>query len=241
MLSLLFASLVYSQPPVPNKQRPRIGETVKERLVRLYKDHKVVSYKNTRILMYNEVDCVDDKINLIYGGNTYDWKCHGTGIPSATVVNAEHTIPQSTFSKKQPMVTDLFHIYSSPSKLNSMRSNYKFAEIDYDTCSYYCRNNECSKTRPSEETQDEYSCLSGDKKYWMPRKGDKGRVARSVFYFYTMYDGSVSTVGDLNTFKQWNILYPPDAQEKARCDAINQTQGNRNPYIDDPSLVDEVF
>jgi endonuclease I len=189
--------------------------------------------------MYNEADCADDKIKLVYGGNYYDWTCHGTSKPSATMVNAEHIVPQSLFDSKTPMVSDLHHLMPSPAKLNNMRSNYAFAEVPYDDCQQWCRDYTCSTTAPSDP--DDYSCLSKERT-WMPRKGDRGAVARAIFYFFTMYDQvDNSTIGDVNTLKKWNSVYQPDAEEKARNERINQTMGNRNPYVDDPTLVDQVF
>ena len=220
--------------------RPKLTETTREMLRRLYKSHKVVSYRDSRVIMYNEADCEDDKMYLVYGGNTYKWNCGGGDIPSATDVNAEHTIPQSFFNKNQPMVSDLHHLFSSPSKLNNMRSNYPFKQMDYSDCIQFCHNFECSYDVPS--NPDEYSCLGKDKSSWMPIKKDRGQVARAIFYFFTMYDGvDISRVGDINTFKQWNRQFPPSQREKARNDALNRTQGNRNPYIDDPSLVDKAW
>lgn len=237
MLFLLCFS--FQLPFFSSKTKARVQESTKDRLKRLYKDHKVMSYATARTHMYNDIDCADGEIFLIYGGSTYPWKCGGTKKPSATDVNCEHLIPQSTFGKKSPMVSDVNHLFPAPAKLNSVRSNYKFAEVDYSECAQFCKDDSCSTSKPS--NPDEYSCLTKSKE-WMPRKDDRGRIARAIFYFYTMYDDyHISTVGDVETFKDWNKKYAPDAIEKARNEAVNKTQGNRNPYIDDPSLVDEVF
>lgn len=215
-------------------------ETVKERLKRLYGAHKALGYSGARVQLYNNVDCQDGAISLLYGGNTYPFKCGGSSMPSGTVVNCEHIVPQSFFGKKSPMVCDIHHLYPTPAKLNNMRSNYPFAEFDYDECYEWCKDNSCSTTRPS--NPDQYSCLNHDKHHWMPRKDDRGKVARAVFYFFTMYDMvDMNKVGDLQTFKNWNRQYPPTAFEKYRNDAINKSQGNRNPYIDDYTLVDQAF
>ena len=222
------------------EQRTIVGETVKERLRRLYGSHKSLGYKKARQQIYNFADCENDKMTLIYGGSTYDWKCGGSNMPSSTVVNAEHVVPQSFFNKKNPMVCDMHHIFASPSKVNNKRSNYPFAEMDFDECGEFCHDNACSSSRPANPA--EYSCLSKDKKHWMPRAEDKGIVARAVLYFVTMYDDvAISRVGDLETFKAWNRMYPPTEREKARNEATNISQGNRNPYIDDYTLVDQAF
>ncbi|MFT5350905.1 MAG: deoxyribonuclease-1, partial [Gammaproteobacteria bacterium] len=39
-------------------------------------------------------------------------------------------------------------------------------------------------------------------------------------------------------FKVWNKIDPPSKQEKIRNDRIERLQGNRNPYIDKPSLAE---
>ena len=42
----------------------------------------------------------------------------------------------------------------------------------------------------------------------------------------------------LQMFKQWHQMDPPDAEEKARNDKIASLQGNRNRFIDDPGQVE---
>jgi endonuclease I len=39
---------------------------------------------------------------------------------------------------------------------------------------------------------------------------------------------------------EWNRRDPPDAAEKRRNELISQFQGNRNPYVDDYTLVEKV-
>lgn len=42
--------------------------------------------------------------------------------------------------------------------------------------------------------------------------------------------------------KRWNAIDEPSATEKLRCDTIqNQYQGNRNPFVDFPQLIDRCF
>ncbi|EAY06300.1 secreted nuclease, putative [Trichomonas vaginalis G3] len=215
-------------------------ESKKEELRRLYGAHKTLGYSKARVQLYNNVDCQGSGIALIYGGNTYSFKCGGSSMPSGTVVNCEHIVPQSFFGKKNPEVCDIHHLYPAPAKLNSMRSNYPFAEFSYDECLDFCKDDSCSTTRPS--NPDDYSCRHKDKHHWMPRTEDRGKVARAIFYFMTMYDTvDINKVSTVETLKKWNREHPPGAFEKYRNDAINKSQGNRNPYIDDYTLVDQVF
>ncbi|OHT00555.1 secreted nuclease [Tritrichomonas foetus] len=223
------------------KLRPRIGETLKEQLKRLYGDHIVVNYQASRRKMYGITDCENNAIRLIYGNSFYEWTCGNQSIPNPNHVNAEHVVPQSTFKEKTPMVSDLHHLISSPSKVNNARSNFPFGEFPYSEAFRWCTNNECTATAPDKSLYEEYSVLKKNTMF-MPRVSDRGQVARAIFYFYTIYpDYNITDVGDVETFKKWNNLYPPQAHEIARNNAINRTQGNRNPYIDDPSLVDQVW
>lgn len=215
------------------------GKQFRETLRKQYADHKVVSYKETRIIMYNQADCENNKLYLIYGGEPYTWKCNQKVNPPLSDINAEHTVPQSFFGKQQPMVTDLHHLISAPHVLNELRSNYKFNEFDYSKCDKFCKGLTCSTTTPSNPS--EYSCLSKTKE-WMPREADRGQVARMVLYFYTMYpEYDMSKVGNLNTFLKWHKSYPPSDREKTRNAVINKTQGNANPYILHPEWVEKAW
>ncbi|KAH0791521.1 secreted nuclease [Histomonas meleagridis] len=215
------------------------GEALRQKLKKEYYAHTVFSYNTARVYMYNDVDCTDGQMFLMYSGTTYPWKCGRTEKPSATDINCEHSVPQSFFDKKTPMVSDIHHLYPSASKINSARSDYPFEEVDYSECMKFCRDLECSKTRPS--NPDDYSCLTYSSSF-MPRVEDRGQIARGILYFFTMYDNyRLSDVGKLNTFLKWNREHPPTQQEITRNDRINQTQGNRNPYVDDYTLADQAW
>jgi hypothetical protein len=41
--------------------------------------------------------------------------------------------------------------------------------------------------------------------------------------------------------KQWNELDPPSEVEKLRNDTVEKIQGNRNPFVDYPKLVNNLF
>jgi deoxyribonuclease-1 len=40
--------------------------------------------------------------------------------------------------------------------------------------------------------------------------------------------------------KQWNIIDPVDADEILRNEQIQAVQGNSNPFVNDPELVDLI-
>ena len=79
----------------------------------------------------------------------------------------------------------------------------------------------------------------------------KGDVARSVFYLAVRYngleivngfpDGMVGQFGDLTTLLDWHRNDPPDDFEMNRNNLIYNWQFNRNPFIDQPDLIEYIW
>ena len=81
--------------------------------------------------------------------------------------------------------------------------------------------------------------------YFEPREESKGDVARSIFYFYTIYE-NVANDNFFNTQKdvlyQWHIQDPPTNIEIDRTWAIAAYQNNiPNPFIIDHSLIERAY
>lgn len=82
------------------------------------------------------------------------------------------------------------------------------------------------------------------------RDDRKGDVARALFYMMVSYNGKYSENWglngllddaenqELNQLLAWHNQDPPDAFEIARHEYVYSKQGNRNPFIDHPALVD---
>ena len=78
----------------------------------------------------------------------------------------------------------------------------------------------------------------------------KGDVARSVLFLQIRYNGlsvvngypSVSgQMGDLATLIDWHRNDPPDDFEMNRNNVVYEWQFNRNPFIDQPDLVEYIW
>lgn len=79
----------------------------------------------------------------------------------------------------------------------------------------------------------------------------KGDVARSVFYMAVRYngleivngfpEGSVGDFGDLATLLDWHRNDPPDDFEMNRNNVVYNWQFNRNPFIDQPDLIEYIW
>ena len=81
----------------------------------------------------------------------------------------------------------------------------------------------------------------------------KGDVARSVLYLAVRYNGLevvddpapdpyvVGQLGDLATLLDWHRNDPPDDFEMNRNNVVYDWQFNRNPFIDQPDLVEYIW
>lgn len=72
-----------------------------------------------------------------------------------------------------------------------------------------------------------------------PRPIARGNIARSVFYMHTEYGVPVDRKM-LSELKLWNREDPPSKQESLRNDIIEELQGNRNQYIDNPTMAEQI-
>lgn len=77
-----------------------------------------------------------------------------------------------------------------------------------------------------------------------------GDVARSVLYMEIRYNGLevvngfpdvTGQLGDLNTLLDWHRNDPPDDFEMNRNNVVYTWQFNRNPFIDQPDLVEYIW
>lgn len=151
-------------------------------------------------------------------------------IPPGTVINTEHTWPQSRFTgrfSKDMQKSDLHHLYPSDTKMNSSRSSLHFGEV-----SQLADNLNCNTAKLGHQ-------LGGSQIVFEPPHVHKGNVARSLFYFAIRYQMKISP-NEASDLRNWHREDPPDEAEKKRNDMIEQIQGNRNPFIDYPLLVEEI-
>jgi deoxyribonuclease I len=82
-------------------------------------------------------------------------------------------------------------------------------------------------------------CSDQDKPQLSPRPGVKGDIARAYFYMARQYKFPIAE--DLeDRLRQWHLEDPPDTWEEERNSDIEIVQGNRNPFVDHPELVERV-
>lgn len=200
-------------------------------------------YENdgTVLDMYSENPSGTDPYNYSTGTTQ---RC-GSYSAEGDCYNREHIIPQSVFNESSPMVSDAHFITPTDGKVNGIRSNYPHGTVSSVT--YTSQNG--SKLGSSS-----VSGYSGT--VFEPVNAFKGDIARMYFYFATRYENTVSgysfpmfdgsankvfTTAFLNVLLAWHAQDPVSAREIARNNAIYGRQNNRNPYIDHPEYVNQIW
>ena len=179
----------------------------------------------------------------IYSDSTrYTHSSPHSGSAEGSYFNREHMIPQSTFNKAAPMVSDPHHVLPSDGKVNNMRSNYPHGNVVSNIT--YTSNDGCKLGNDSNGT-----------KVFEPLPQYKGDIARIYLYFVTCYESKMSSNSFsafqssfphiksqyLSTYLKWAKDDPVSQKEIDRNNAIYAGQGNRNPFIDCPYAVGAIW
>lgn len=215
------------------------GDELKTALHNIIKDHEEYSYNDLRDFILKDSDEDPGNSNNVilihsgisrsknkFGGNIGDW-------------NREHVWAKShgDFGTTPPAGSDAHHIRPADVQVNSIRSN-----LDFDNGGSSVSNCPgCKVDGDSFETRD----------------GAKGDVARMIFYMAVRYEGGggepdlevvdeVDTYPDpkhgrLSTLMAWHTQDPVDDFEMNRNEVIYGYQENRNPFIDHPEFVEDIW
>ncbi|MBU6160633.1 MAG: endonuclease [Myxococcales bacterium] len=194
--------------------------------------HRPTGYLRARELIFGSIDNEGGQVECVYTG----LRITTTTIPPSTLMNTEHTWPQSRGADIDPMESDIHHLFPTESVANSTRNNFPFCDVVAGVT--WSVGGSVKGTDSEGRT-----CFE-------PRESHRGNVARALFYFAVMYEGVVfngsgNTVGNIEIWEEpslrlWHVQDPPDARERARNAAIEVAQGSRNPFIDYPHLVDRI-
>ena len=219
--------------------------------------HDIISVRNntsydTLWSTYKKVDVKPDGTIMDIYSNISKFKPGsdqaGNYSGEADKYNREHTIPKSWWGgNKTNQGADPFIVLPSDGWVNGMRSNYAFGEVKNIT----------------KHSANNYSIL-GSSKYggpstvFEPADEWKGDMARIYFYATTCYytdnwrngDGSYIFTASGNfgltdyaskLFLKWHFEDPVSDWEMHRNNGIYKINGNRNPYVDHPEFVEQIW
>ncbi len=210
-------------------------------------ERRALSYQGARQKMFGEFYLSQNPAGLYQVWDVYCQKnvteqdVSGVGpgkIPDHTKINAEHTWPQSRFNaneERNTQKTDLHHLYPTDSKMNQVRSNFEFGEIDKaQGTEQRCTGNWLGLPIVPNGMR-----LPNAQSFFEVPDQHKGNVARSLMYFAVRYRANMTPVEE-HYMRLWNRLDPVDVRDIALNQEIFKVQGNRNPFVDFPQLVDAI-
>jgi endonuclease I len=202
--------------------------------------------------MYSDGDC-DFLFGKVVDGGQQD---NGTlGNSECQLFNREHSFPRSWYGdgSSHPMKSDAFHVIPSDKYTNGQRGNLAYSEV----------NTSLSYSTPGTALKGTSSISGPTGTVFEPADQYKGDIARGLLYVAVRYedeiaswetndsDGDSMLDGTSNkVFEQWAIdmLYswhvndPVSQKEIDRNnDIFYSFQNNRNPFIDHPEYVAEIW
>ncbi|PSL01294.1 endonuclease I [Haloactinopolyspora alba] len=215
------------------------GDELAAALHEIVSDSTAVTYDEVWAALRATDEHPDDPsaVRLFYSGRPRDDDANGG---SAGDWNREHVWPKShgDLGTAPGPGTDLHHLRPTDVAVNAERGNKDFDD-----------GGSAVPEAPGSYTDDDS---------WEPRDEVKGDVARAVFYMAVRYEGgdgfadlevndrvgngSEPFTGRLDVLREWHRQDPPDADERRRNDVIFEDwQHNRNPFVDHPAWVDDIW
>jgi endonuclease I len=215
--------------------------------VTYYKPSTTLGYTNARDTMYAVIDLQQgNQLSGVYSGFTItlDLSLDPSTDAYNKGINAEHTWPQSMGADVEPQKSDLHHLFPCKDNVNSSRGNVPFGEIpDANTDKWY-RMDEVLESIPTANIDEYAEKENNDPDKFEPREIHKGDAARSVFYFYAMYQSAADQAFwdvQKDILLQWHYYDPVDEWEYNRTNAIANYQDFPNPFVLDSTLARRIW
>lgn len=221
------------------------GAELKSAVHEIIKDAKVLSYGSGKGATWEGFYSTDrlenNQVVDRYSNDVRYFTSEGAKIGG---MNIEHSFPKSWWGGASTQAyKDLYNLMPSEEKINSSKSNYPMGEVTNAST-----DNGCTKVGSG----------TNGYKLWEPDDKWKGDFARDYMYMATAYQNytwsgaqalQILQQGDYPTLQKWAYtLYirwakadVVDKLEITRNDAVSKIQGNRNPYIDFPNLMEYVW
>lgn len=214
--------------------------------------HKLI-YNHTEVKSYNALPeyfrTTDNFPGTDYWWDMYSDMEVSMYITFGTYMNREHCFPKSWWggSTSTPAYVDLFHLYPSEAAANQAKSNYPLGEVVTSTF-----DNGVVKVGYAKTGQG-----GGSSKVFEPNEQYIGDFARTYFYVVTCYQNLTWASKNMYMLEQntyptlkpwavdlllkWHRADPVSQKEVDRNEAVYGFQGNRNPFIDHPELVEYIW
>ena len=246
----------------PNSLEGKNGAELKTELHNLLKNHTRLPYGSRD---YNQIACTwtvfkksdvrpNGKVWDMYSNNSYNFS-NGAGATKG--MNIEHSVPKSwwgdAYDETATPLTrfkydgsyDLHHLTPSDAAANTAKSNYPLGEVDSPLF-----DNGVTKVGTGQANGRATNLFEPADEY-------KGDFARMYLYFVTCYQDyswkssalsmfAQNSYPTLNAYGQslllkWHRQDPVSQKEIDSNNAVYSFQGNRNPFIDYPNMVEYIW
>jgi len=115
----------------------------------------------------------------------------------------------------------MHNLFPAVGEVDGDRSNFVFGEIEGEKREY----GECD--------------FEVTERIAEPKKSIREDIARSYFYMSHQYKMGIPDDYE-EMLREWHLFDPPDEWERDRNSLIEDVQGNRNPFIDYPEMVERM-
>ena len=194
---------------------------------------EIVDYEEARVVFWRELY---PSGNTIYCNVSFDGS-------KRSGINVEHVFPMSWATNGLDCGTrnqcrersdvfnlieaDMHNLYPSLSNVNQARSSYAFAEVNGEVREF---GGNCDFE------------VNRQRRLAEPRPEVRGDVARAMFYMAYRYKnyGLKLFARQGKTLLDWHKKGPPKKNELQRNNEIESLQNNRNPFVDEPELLDKL-
>lgn len=249
LLLLLLVSAQAAMAQIPegyyNTLKGKKGAGLKTAVYNIIKDADVLDYGSGAGHTWEgfyTTDRTDD--NMVIDRYSNDERYFGSKGSSVSRMNIEHSFPKSWWGgSSNQAYKDLYNLMPSEQKINSSKSNYPMGKV-----TNVKTDNGCTKVGTGRNGY----------QLWEPADKWKGDFARGYMYMATAYQNftwsgtqalQILQQGDYPTLQPWAYtLYiewakadKVDAIEIKRNNEVYKIQGNRNPYVDFPNLMEYIW
>ncbi|MCQ2770734.1 MAG: endonuclease [Clostridia bacterium] len=184
------------------------------------------SYNWSRYEAADEAENDSSSIISVYTRHNIKKNAHVGGSYSWDTWNREHIWTQTKYPNS---ADDNHNIFACEGKINGIRNNDAYAELSHD---------ESNRVVVFDHKTDCYS--SGG--YFEPCDEAKGEIARSVMYGTVMYSYRMTEIAkSVELMLKWHLEHPVTNRDVYRNNTVYSLQGNRNPFVDEPSYACKIW
>lgn len=230
-LSLLFISIVGDTTVAQATPKDKVDCSSLNAALKSAQHKPKYKYRRARKLMFTKVEpaAEEGEIVTLYTGQRR--AARRSKAPQG--LNCEHLFPRAWMGGKRSrhykyIEADLHNLFPTEIKVNSRRGHLPFEEVSGHHSYRIGLDSKIGLSSEGEEVIE-------------PRPQVRGDIARALLYMALRWELPLNKYQPLEVLKRWSSLDTPSQREEARDDLIYQQQGNRNPFVSCPNLVNEAI